>query len=745
MATAPIRVLAVDDRADNLMAIEVALRSPEYEIVKAGSGEEALRFLLHNDCALILMDVQMPGMDGFETARLIRQSPRASETPIIFLTAVSKGKNFAARGYADGAVDYLLKPFDPDVLRAKVGVFATLYRSKLRILRQAELLREHEASERRRTLAELELRALRREQALQQRYRDLVNGISHAIIWAADPLSLVASFVSPSAEEIVQSAPEEWGRPNFWNERLHPEESDRVMRLLRQVGLRGGHTVFEHRFARRDGTYAWLQTSARLVETPDGLRELHGLSIDLTAQKHAEEALRLVASASSELAASLEQDEALRRFFPLLVPKLADWCVAELVEDTSQGVQLRSFGHAAPDRAELVARLCQFHPTIPLGPEAQRLDRALLYSELDSESFQDAEATAAHLECLMDLAPRACLAVPLTGRGRRLGTLTLGLSRAETRFDPSVVMIAEELGRRVAQAIDNARLFSEVQESVRLREDFLSVASHELKTPLTPLKLQLDALTRLLAKEEIPREPREEAARKLSTTQRHIERLSRLVESLLDVSRIRTGRIELQLEEVDLGTVVSDVLGRYREELARDGIDLSVDVDEPLVGQWDRIRLDQVVTNLVTNAIKYGEKKPILVTAKDGGARVVLTVEDHGIGISGPNPDRVFRRFERAVDARSYGGLGLGLYIVRQLVELHRGTVSVQTREGVGSTFIVDLPKGMDRSLPAFEPVSEEHSNGSVKSGALAEPEPEEPDVGPVVETASSRFRCPAA
>jgi PAS domain S-box-containing protein len=745
MATAPIRVLAVDDRADNLMAIEVALRSPEYEIVKAGSGEEALRFLLHNDCALILMDVQMPEMDGFETARLIRQSPRASETPIIFLTAVSKGKNFAARGYADGAVDYLLKPFDPDVLRAKVGVFATLYRSKLRILRQAELLREHEANERRRTLAELELRSLRREQALQQRYRDLVNGISHAIIWAADPLSLVASFVSPSAEEIVQSAPEEWGRPNFWSERLHPEEGDRVMRLLRQVGLRGGHTVFEHRFARRDGTYAWLQTSARLVETPDGLRELHGLSIDLTAQKHAEEALRLVAAASSELAASLEQDEALRRFFPLLVPRLADWCVAELVQDTSQGLQLRSFGHASPDRAELVARLCQFHPTIPLGREAQRLDRALLYTELDSESFQDAGATAAHLECLMDLAPRACLVVPLTGRGRRLGTLTLGLSRAETRFDPSVVMIAEELGRRVAQAIDNARLFSEVQESVRLREDFLSVASHELKTPLTPLKLQLDALTRLLAKEEIPREPREEAARKLSATQRHIERLSRLVESLLDVSRIRTGRIELQLEEVDLGTVVSDVLGRYREELARDGIDLSVDLDEPLVGQWDRIRLDQVVTNLVTNAIKYGEKKPILVKAKDGGARVVLTVEDHGIGISGPNPDRVFRRFERAVDARSYGGLGLGLYIVRQLVELHGGTVSVQTREGVGSTFIVDLPKGMDRSLPAFEPVSEEHSNGSVKSRALGEPEPDEPDVGPVVETENPRRRSPAA
>ena len=367
MATAPIRVLAVDDRADNLLAIEVALRSPDYEIVTANSGQAALRYLLNNDCALILMDVQMPEMDGFETARLIRQSPRSHETPIIFLTAVSRGKNFAARGYADGAVDYLLKPFDPEVLRAKVGVFANLYRSKVRILRQAELLREHEANERRRTLADLELKSLRREQALRQRYRDLVNGISHAIIWAANPVSLVASFVSPSADEIVQTAPAEWTRPSFWEERLHPEERESVIGRLREVGLGRGNVVIEHRFARRDGTYAWLQTSARLVETPEGVRELHGLSIDLTAQKHAEEALRLVAGATSELAASLEQDEALRRFFPLLVPRLADWCVAELVQDTPQGPQLTSFGHARPERAEVIERLCQFHPSIPLG------------------------------------------------------------------------------------------------------------------------------------------------------------------------------------------------------------------------------------------------------------------------------------------------------------------------------------------------------------------------------------------
>jgi signal transduction histidine kinase len=315
-----------------------------------------------------------------------------------------------------------------------------------------------------------------------------------------------------------------------------------------------------------------------------------------------------------------------------------------------------------------------------------------------------------------------------------------------------VVIIAEELGRRVAQAIDNARLYSEVQESVRLREDFLSVASHELKTPLTPLKLQIDALTRLLMKERLSAEQRDEAIRKLGATQRHIERLGRLVESLLDVSRIRTGRIELQFEELDLGTLVADVLGRYREELSREGIELSLDVDETLVGHWDRFRLDQVLTNLVTNAIKYGEKKPIIVTAKHADDRVVLTVKDHGIGISGDNPDRVFRRFERAVDGRSYGGLGLGLYIVRQLVELHGGTVSVQTREGVGSTFIVDLPKGIDRSLPSFEPIFDDRHgresaaqhNGTTPPEDLDESAPAETEVA-VMGGLQTRRRCPAA
>ena len=170
-------------------------------------------------------------------------------------------------------------------------------------------------------------------------------------------------------------------------------------------------------------------------------------------------------------------------------------------------------------------------------------------------------------------------------------------------------------------------------------------------------------------------------------------RLTTLIENLLDVSRIATGRMKVQIERCDLGEIVREVTDPLREPARAAHCDLGVDAAEGVVGDWDRIRIGQVVTNLLTNAIKYGANKPIQlrVEATAQGGRV--SVSDAGMGVGPEDRERIFGRFERAVPAQNFGGLGLGLYVSRQIVEAHGGTLSLTSEPGVLTTFVVDLPR----------------------------------------------------
>lgn len=230
-----------------------------------------------------------------------------------------------------------------------------------------------------------------------------------------------------------------------------------------------------------------------------------------------------------------------------------------------------------------------------------------------------------------------------------------------------------------------------LRQAVKLRDEFLSVASHELRTPLTALSLQLEGLKR-----QIERQPAIEGARvvrKVETALRQSGRLATLIEGLLSVSRIIAGRFQLELEPFDLTDVVHDTVERVTEIATRAGCEIRVAPGGPVVGTWDRSRLDQVLMNLLTNAIKYGAGHPVDVEAEAPGDAVELRVRDHGIGISEADQPRIFGRFERAVPSTHYGGLGLGLYISREIVEAHGGTIHVESTPGSGSTFIVRLPR----------------------------------------------------
>lgn len=290
---------------------------------------------------------------------------------------------------------------------------------------------------------------------------------------------------------------------------------------------------------------------------------------------------------------------------------------------------------------------------------------------------------------------RSHLAIPLMCRDEPVGALTFvaPLSRQYTKAD---LDLPEELGRRIALSIDNARLYEGARRAITGRDEFLSIAAHEIRGPLASMHLAVQGLMR----GSLPPASMRTA---LEVLQREDRRLGRFVDELLDLGRIRSGQLHFELEEVDLGTVVRDVVSRLSGELAQARSAVTVKTEGAMTGEWDRFRVEQVVTNLLSNAMKYGEGKPIDISAVRSGDRAILKVVDHGIGIEPTMLGKIFDPFQRVVDARNYGGLGLGLYIAKTIIDGLAGTITVDSRLGAGSTFTVQLP--VSRSVADGKPV----------------------------------------
>ena len=286
---------------------------------------------------------------------------------------------------------------------------------------------------------------------------------------------------------------------------------------------------------------------------------------------------------------------------------------------------------------------------------------------------------------------KSYLAVPVKSRsGEVLGGLFFGHPEPG-RFQKEHEQLVEGLAAQAAVALDNARLYRQAQLAISVRDEFLQVAAHELRTPITSLKLHLQSLLRA-ANTSGPPPSMEKLRTQLEAADRIAGKLNVLVSELLDISRITAGSLHLTLEEVDLSSVVREVAARFEAQAAQAGSVLHVTVGPPLVGIWDRLRLEQVAANLLSNAIKYGAGTPVHIETGATGDRATLVVRDGGIGIEPEALPRLFGRFERAVSGRHYGGLGLGLYITRQIVEALGGTVRVESAPGKGAAFTVELP-----------------------------------------------------
>jgi PAS domain S-box-containing protein len=447
---------------------------------------------------------------------------------------------------------------------------------------------------------------------------------------------------------------------------------------------------------RATGMERWVQIRSKAALGGDGHPSL-AVSIwnDVTEQRGRERGAKFLGDAAVILSSGLDLQESMDRLAHFAVPSLADWCVVEVLED---GKLLPiSIAHIDPTKVAWAKDLREHHPSsddAPRGsPHVARTGRAELYSEISDELLERSAQSEEHLRLWRQLGPRSAMIVPLMALGRSLGAVTLISAESGRRFGPADLAFAEELGRRAGLALENARLYRAATDAVKLRDDFLSVAGHELKTPLTALILKLASLQRAFEGDRPP--PAVEAAQKVARIVATSARLERLVNELLDVSRITSGRLQLEPHRHDLVALAREVIGRFAEQSARVKSPIALVAVEPVEGTWDRQRLDQVLTNLLANALKYGPGRPIRVrVGLQEGDHARLAVTDEGIGIRAADQVRIFERFERAVPDRNYGGLGLGLWITRQIVEAHGGQIRVDSAPGRGSTFEVLLPRG---------------------------------------------------
>ena len=395
------------------------------------------------------------------------------------------------------------------------------------------------------------------------------------------------------------------------------------------------------------------------------------------------------------LEAQLDLPVNLERGAHWVVENLSDGCMIHLLSRDQKHSKAVAFHHVNPKAVEMAKKLKLGQFFIKQGSTdlVVRTGRSVLIPEVTRQiawSLVEPELRP-YLEQFF---VHSFVSVALRAAGKTIGVITAIRDQTKRPFNEDDQKLLQEFADRFAQSVQSAFLLAETRDAVRIREDFMAVASHELKTPLTPLKMQLNLLRRILDSGGLENKPRaRELLRLIGSTDQQIKKLVWLIDDMLEASRISAGRLTLKEGSVDLAEVVQEVCDRFAYELGASKCELRLNLEPGVVGRWDPLRIEQIVTNLLTNAMKYGSGNPIEITVSSHENTGILSVRDFGIGISEIDQGRIFQRFERAVTLKRYGGLGLGLFITRQIVEAHHGTIHVKSEVGRGSTFTVELPK----------------------------------------------------
>ncbi len=819
-----VNILLVDDHPANLVALEAVLETLGENLVRAASGKEALERVQEQDFAAILLDVQMPGMDGFETARRIREVERARQTPILFLTAVHRGAEHEARGYAHGAVDYIAKPFDPDALRSKVAALVEVSRRSYsaqhelvrachaaileaspdavitidaessvvewnaaaeRILgrRRAEVLgadlaelvippgfraahrtgmarylstgegvilgtrlqlaalhasgrelpveltvtripsvgpplftaylrdltdqKRHEA----RSLVQFEVtRILAESPGLAQAVPHLMRAICHSYGWDwsiywevdrnRDALRMIDSFpyLDPAETDFASMTVDlalsrdrglpgrVWasGQP-LWIDNIGLEPNFPRAEAALQAGFRSALAFPIRSTGGVLGIMEFFSREPRESDTAAAelLSSLGSQIGQFIQRKRAEEELQRqqerlhhLQSVTDAALAHLPLDELLNALLERVCRALhADTATVLLLEE----------GELAVRACKGLAAELKHAVRVPLGQGFAGAIAATCKPRIIPE-LDRAEVHSPHLrEAGLD----SLLGVPLLVQGQVIGVLHVG-SKQPRHFTDDDVNFVQLVGDRVALAADRARLIHTLEEESARKSDFLSIMAHELRTPLS-------AITNALYILENIELPDDRAARQVLTANRQTRQLARLVEDLMDVGRISKGKIELRQEAVAICDVARGAAEAVRPFAEARGQEFGCQITpETLLVEGDPDRLEQVITNLLQNAVKYtepGGEIRLLVQREEGDT--IVQVRDTGIGIDPPLLPQIFDLFQQIdrQEARARGGMGIGLALVKRLVELHGGTIEAASAgRGRGAEITVRLP-----------------------------------------------------
>ncbi len=680
----PAKILLVDDQPKNLLALSAMLEPLGQEVVQASSGKEALRHLLREEFALVLLDVQMPVLDGYEVAELIRSREKSRAVPIIFLTAIHRDQRLVQRAYTVGAVDYILKPIEPEILRSKVAVFIELHQKSQIIARQAEELRR--ATER-------ELADYKRFS--EHRYTMLAESMPQ-IVWTLDERGELR-YGNRRWFECAGLAETE---PLSWRSIVHPSEYAEFERDFSRSLVEGRGWEAEFRFGNvSERRFRWHLV--RMLPERDATGSITawvGTSTDIDAKKRAEQALQMLAGLSRRLGELTDRSHGLDEVLAATLPVLGDAALLDLRMD--QKLSKRAQASLLPD-------FNLDDPRFDLGPSTVCFDgRPEIYENVEEILAQSGPSNAGeHVWFLHELGVSSYICLPLFIRERVFGSLTFLNRDPERHYLASDIELAKDVAGRMATALDNVGLYelaqserAKLQEANRAKDMFLATVSHELRTPLNAIvgwgqMLRGGGLTQ------------ETEQRAVDTIERNGRALAQLVADLLDVSRVVSGNLHVDEGRLDLKSIVEAALDAARPVAVESGIDLSASLpSEKLDMLGDATRLQQVVGNIVGNALKFTPRGGhVRLTLSAEGEEAQLEVVDDGPGIPADFLPVMFDRFKQATNnsQRAQRGLGLGLAIVKHLVELHGGTVEAHSEGiGKGARIVVRLPLRAEQPSP---------------------------------------------
>lgn len=478
---------------------------------------------------------------------------------------------------------------------------------------------------------------------------------------------------------------------------LHPDDRDHYWTTISKALEEKKSYRIEMRIIKADGSLRWIQTTGTGIYNNEGKAcQLMGTMMDITLRVESEADQKFLSEASELLNGSLDYKEILKTVSEHAMNYFCDGVfIDELLAEGE--IKRLMVVHKNPNIVKKFMGMDQKFPNrYDNNPVMNTLITGKPLFIEDAETFwqkNQPELDEEYLKAISGLGLKSSIRNRLKGRESILGMITFFVLKGSSRvLNRRHMWLAEELSYRASMAMENAMILQASQTAIKVRDEFLSIASHELKTPLQSLTLQNQMRKRNIDKKITSAFVPEKISQMIDADLRHLMRINRLIDDMLDISRIRAGKLTFMKESIEFCSFVKDVLDRFRPQLEAVGCYLTASYPEAIFTNIDIYRTEQVIVNLLTNAMKYGPGKSIRVEIHKKQNKLQLQVHDKGPGIREQDQERIFERFERAIPCNEVSGLGLGLYISRQIMEQNQGSLFVRSTYGEGATFILELP-----------------------------------------------------